>query len=103
MNTKIKLTILSIIAAGLSIATTTTNLLLPAFAQSATSSNANHFGQGASQMGQSGTMGTHASQQTEPRAGIGNVGNVLCPNSSVKLKPGQTADVLTGGIENCPP
>jgi len=35
--------------------------------------NPNCFGKGASQLGQSGEMGEHASSFDEPRSGIGNV------------------------------
>jgi hypothetical protein len=38
------------------------------------SDNANHFGKGASDAGKAGKMGDHASGQTEPRKGIGNLG-----------------------------
>ena len=89
------------------------NMLSPraALAAGDTSSTANHFGQGASQLGQSGDMGTHSSstqgggEQTQPRLGIGNVGSALCGE---RLTPGELADVLntfdpsTGQVE-CPP
>ena len=66
-------------------------------AASSTSTTANDFGEGASQLGQSGQMGTHSSstqgggERTEPRAGIGNVGSNLCGE---RLTPGELADVL---------
>ena len=80
-------------------------MLLPtakiAQAQSTTSDTANHFGQGASQLGQSGDMGTHAGstqgggEQTQPRSGIGNVGQDIL-GCDQKIKPGQLADLLNG-------
>ncbi|ALI37880.1 hypothetical protein NMY3_03698 [Candidatus Nitrosocosmicus oleophilus] len=59
--------------------------------------NPNGFGKGASELGKSGQMGEHASEQDEPRLGIGNVGNAICGE---KLKPGELAGVLNGG--GCP-
>ena len=57
-------------------------------------SQPNAFGKGASELGKSGQMGEHASKQSEPRLGIGNVGNALC---NEKLKPGDLAGVLNNG------
>jgi hypothetical protein len=74
--------------------------ILPAktvLAASSTSTTANDFGEGASQLGQSGQTGTHSSstqgggEQTQPRSGIGNVGSNLCGE---RLTPGQLAGVL---------
>jgi hypothetical protein len=100
MKTRTKLTIIASFAGvaitGMMLAA---NVLFPgvAFAASSTSTTANHFGQGASQLGKSGQMGDHASSFPTPRLGIGNVGQALC---NEKLKPGQLADVLNGG--SCP-
>ena len=74
-----------------------------ALARSDTSTTANHFGKGASELGKSGEMGKHSAStqgggdRTEPRLGIGNVGQALC---NEKLKPGQLADRLNTG--QCP-
>ncbi|MGN6708320.1 MAG: hypothetical protein ACTHKF_03115 [Candidatus Nitrosocosmicus sp.] len=57
----------------------------------------NAFGKGASELGKSHEMGSHASSQYEPRLGIGNVGNAVCGE---KLKPGELAGFLNGG--GCP-
>lgn len=62
----------------------------------------NDFGEGARELGGSGQMGEHASNQEEPRHGIGNVGqDAVCPNSDEKIHPSQLARILTGE-EGCP-
>src|SRR5438105_3504820 len=86
------------------------NMLSLAFAQSSTSSTANDFGQSASLLAKGELpalpgvqMGQHASSvtanpttgQTEPRVGLGNVGQQVL-GCHQKVKPGQLADILTG-------
>ena len=52
------------------------------------SDNANHFGEGARHLGETGQMGDHSSSQDVPRTGIGNIGfpgdvaDQLCPPDS---------------------
>jgi Spy/CpxP family protein refolding chaperone len=57
----------------------------------------NDFGEGASDLGTSGQMGGHASNQQEPRSRIGNVGqDIACPDPTQKIHPDQLARILTG-------
>jgi hypothetical protein len=97
MNTKAKLTVLAMIAAGLSIATTT-NVLVPAFA-----APQNGFGQASKDFATScppGSVGQHSSSFAGgSREGIGNVAKDLTGGSVSDL--GNTLDSLRGS--NCSP
>jgi hypothetical protein len=52
--------------------------------------NPNCFGKGASQLGQAGAMGDHASSFPTPRLGIGNVAQLLTGTH----QPGELAGLL---------
>jgi hypothetical protein len=105
MDYKTKNTVVFGILAAILVATITVTAATTVFAQN--DPQRNDFGEGASHLGTTGQMGEHSSEQTEPRAGIGNVFNQGDPKDDADSKhPADTANILcpSGSTDpRCPP